>query len=277
MIHKHHDRRNSYPPSPKRKARRGTGKRIIWLLLVGGFVAFAISRSSVSTERTATAAGPVKMSRLSARSAQETAELNGIDGGASAGVAFLAAKDKNNVYVVSTTKSSRTFDENATKLSLRDIRSATAHTNKEKALADAVAQANAQLAEALRALDPPIKYLPNEETLKTDYLAASRTQYLEASEDDKEAWKQAGLEPNRVWAKIDVEVSESQLRQLRGKDRIIASAKWLGGAFLVILLGYGFLRLDALTKGHLTFPLAIGALASIAATVGAFIYMLRIG
>lgn len=277
MIHKHHDRRNSYPYPPKRRACRGIGSRIIWLLLIGGFAAIAISRTSVSTERVTTAAGPVKMARMNARNAQETAELNGIDGGASAGVAFLAAKDKNNIYVVSAVKSSRLPDENATKLSLRDIRSDTAHLSKEKALADAIAQANIQLAEALQALNPPIKYLPNDETAKADYLAVARTQYLEPSEDDKAAWKQAGVETNRVWAKVDIEVSESQLRQLRSKDRIIASAQWLGGAFLVILLGYGFLRLDAMTKGHLTFPLAIAALASFAVVAGVVIYMLRIG
>ena len=259
---------HDYRAATKRvRPTRGTGSRIFFVLLVGGLAAIAIGRSGVSTEKAISPAGPVKMARLSARSAQETAELNGIDGGAAAGMAFLAAKDKNNVFVVASVKPSRSIEATSSKVNIRDIRSSTAHTTKDKALADAVEQAKGEIAEALRSLDPPIQHVPTDETVKTDYLVTGRTQYLEASQEDQEAWKKAGLEPNRVWAKIDVEVSESQLRQLRGKDRLLGSAKWFGGSFLALLLGYGFLRLDAVTKGHLTFPLMAGLLASVIATV----------
>jgi len=249
------------PPKPRK---RTVGTRLFWLVFVVGCATLFVARTSVSTENTVTAPGPVKLSRLSPRSAQETAELNGIDAGATAGMAFLANKEKNTSYISTV---SRSTPANATKLSLRGIRSAVPHSSKEKALADAVTQAQSELAEALRSLDPPVRYTPNEETLKADYLIPGRTIYLEASAEDQEAWKQAGLEPNRVWAKIDLEVSEGQLRQLRGKDRLFGSAKWFGGAFAAILIAYGFLRFDAFTRGHLTLPLILAAIGGIVAVV----------
>jgi hypothetical protein len=201
---------------------------------------------------------------MNPRSVQETAELNGIDAGAAAGMAFIVNKEKNAGYVSTVT---RNVSPNATKFSLRGIRSSAPQLTKEKALADAISRAQGELAEALRSLDPPVRYTPNEEAVKAEYLVPTRTVYLEASAEDQEAWKQAGLEPNRVWAKVDLDVSESQLRQLRGKDRLFGSAKWFGGAFAAMLIAYGFLRFDAFTRGHLTLPLILAALGGIVAVV----------
>jgi len=263
--------RQDLPTSKPRS--RGTGSRILWLLMAVGFAAFLIARTNAHSESTATAAGPVKMARLNARNVQETAELNGIEGGAAAGMAYLAAKESKTIYV----STPRTIASNATKLNLRGIRSTLPHAGKEKALADAIAQAHVQLSEALLALDPPIQHLPSEETLRAEYLVPGRTVYLEASEEDQEAWKQAGLEPNRVWAKVEIEVSESQLRHLHGKDRLLGSAKWFAGAMIALLIGFGFLRLDALTKGHLTLALGIAALGVMVAAATIGIFWLRAG
>jgi hypothetical protein len=262
MLHKNYDPRNAYPV-PAKPRKRTAGSRAFWLVVVVGCATLFVARTGVSTADTVTAPGRVKLSGMNARSVQETAELNGIDAGAAAGMAFIVNKEKSSY----TSNASRNVPPNATKINLRGIRSSAPQVTKEKALADAITQAQGELAEALRSLDPPVRYTPNEETVKTEYLVPTRTIYLDISPEDKEALTQANLDPNRVWAKVDLDVSESQLRQLRGKDRLFGSAKWFGGAFAAMLIAYGFLRFDTYTRGHLTLPLILAAFGGILAIV----------
>jgi hypothetical protein len=253
------------PRSAPMPRKRAAGSRAFWLVVVIGCATLFAARTSISTENTVTAPGPVKLSRMSPRTVQEAAELNGVEAGAAAGMAFLAGKDKASGYV--STSTPRSIHPGATKLYLRDIRSSVPHSSKDKALADAVAQAQSQLAEALASLDPPIRFVPTADMVKAEYVVPVRTTYIDLNQEDREALEEAKIDSNRVYAKVDLEVSESQLRQLRGKDRLYGSAKWFGGAFLSMLIAYGFLRFDSFTRGHLTLPLVLAAVAGIVAVV----------
>ena len=87
--------------------------------------------------------------------------------------------------------------------------------------------------------------------------------------DIKTEWAAADLDPDRVWVELDVEVSPDQMRQLRADQRRMYAGLWFGLAFVAAVAGYGFLRLDALTKGYLTTALGIAAGGLVAAAVAA--------
>jgi hypothetical protein len=152
------------------------------------------------------------------------------------------------------------------------VRSHGAHTSKEQALNDAVIVAQEQIKEALKSLDPPVNVKPSWEKVRYQYLKPESVKEVQPSEADKDAWKAANLDTSRVWVDIDVEVSEDQVRELRADHRV-GTAGWVGAVgFLLVLALYGFLRLDAWTRGYLTTGLAVG----IAVAVGAAVVLLLV-
>ena len=56
---------------------------------------------------------------------------------------------------------------------------------------------------------------------------------------------------------MDVEISSEQLRSLRSESRLLNS-RYGQLAFVLVAALFGFFRLDALTKGYLTWVLGIG-------------------
>ena len=87
-----------------------------------------------------------------------------------------------------------------------------------------------------------------------------------AQEETKKAWAKEGLDDGRGWVEIDAKVSHDTLRKERAKGRTAEVGFWFGTAFLVLLGGYGFLRLDMWTKGYLT--LVLGLVVGAAAVGG---------
>lgn len=156
---------------------------------------------------------------------------------------------------------------------LAGLRSDAPHASKEEAVADLIAAAQLRLADQFAKLDPPLDVTPSPNLIRKEYLREDSVKRVDPSPEDVAAWRQADLDPNRFWVTADVEVTEEQVRQLRG-DRRLAAA---GPAFLLPLLLsaglYGFLRLDAWTKGHLTGWLVagVGGLVIAAATVAALL------
>ncbi len=239
--------------------------RVLTIMAVLGVVAIYVARSDIRPDHVIVAPGPVKIAKASPRSLQES-ELNGIEGGAKAGQAALANADRakpdraggGTVFIVAETTTDTTAavtkaDPLHPQAAIRivGVRSDKAYTNREDALRDARRAARQRLAEVLQSLDPPIQVLPSDEQIAGEYVAANSAKDVPPSPEIREAWKASNLEASRQWATVDIEVSESQLRNLRGKQRLIDLGWVLGGVFAVLGAGFGVLKLDALAKNYL--------------------------
>lgn len=277
-----HDRHYRDQKPEKPKGGRGQNLRFLVVLGIGLAAVLLISRVDTRPDRAVTAPGPVKLARLGNRSLHETSELNGIEGGAKVGQSALVQSNKakfgtaenpqgGNVFVTAPLVSNPSVEVTVTKtddqhpkaaIRIVGIRSEKAYTNREDAVQDAHRTARLRLAEVLQSLDPPIQVLPSDEQIASDYIAANSAKDVQASQEIKDAWKAGHLDPNRQWVTVDLEVSESQLRTLRGKQRLIELGWILGGIAGVLGLGYGALRADAAVKNYFTKSAAPAALAS---------------
>ena len=267
-----HDRRERDQRRPPEKSSRSKNLRFLALLGIGLGAALLILRVDTKSDRVVTSPGPVKLAKLNARTLQETSELNGIDGGAKAGRAVLAVAERTKpgedtragaVFIVAPFAETTSTDGSVTvakadpqhpqaAIRIVGVRSEKAYTRREESIDDARRVARQRLAEVLQSLDPPIRVLPSDAQIADDYIVANSAREIAASQDTKDAWKAGGVDPNRQWATIDLEVSESQLRTLRAKQRLI-DLGWILGAIAATLgLGYGALKLDALAKNYLT-------------------------
>lgn len=265
---RHRDARRTEP-----KPARSYNLRFLALLGIGLGAALLISRAGYKTDRAVTSPGPVKLAKMSPRSLQETSELNGIDGGAKAGQSALVNAIKLNgahqapqggtVTIVGPVAELPSPDSAVTvtkadpqhphaAIRIVGIRSDKAYTNRNHAIQDAQRVARQRLAEVLQSLDPPIRVLPSDEQIAADYVSPTSIKDVAPPQDVKELWKANNLETNRQWATVDIEVSESQLRTLRGKQRLIDLGWILGGVFGVLGLGFGALKLDSLAKNYFT-------------------------
>ena len=271
-----HDRRDRYREArrPEPKPARNYNLRFLALLGVGLGAALLISRAEIKSDRAVTSPGSVKLAKMSPRNLQETSELNGIDGGAKAGQSALVNAGKLSVGAhqapqggtvtivgvpavvplgdpsVSVTKADPQHPQAAIRIA--GIRSDKAYTNRNDAIQDAQRVARQRLAEVLESLDPPIRVLPSDEQIAADYVSPTSIKDVAPPPDVKELWKANNLETNRQWATVDIEVSESQLRTLRGKQRLIDLGWILGSVFGVLGLGFGALKLDSLAKNYFT-------------------------
>ena len=284
------------PARPEPRAGQSSSK-VLPILAVALLVGFAVALSGVRSNVKSISAPPAaqNMSRLTPAKLTDYATDNGVLGGARAALKALEVSAKAELTrvpqavpplapilpipplpPVSTERSVKMAlhlapDPAAAKprtaVRLTGVRSGEPHTNKETALADALLVAQGRLADQFAKLDPPLEATPSLNQIRTDYLRPESVAEVQATAGDREAWEKAGLDPRRFWVTADVEVSEDQIRQLRG-DRRLASAAPLFLFALVIVGGlYGFLRLDALTKGHLTGVLLLGYGGLMAAAV----------
>jgi hypothetical protein len=138
------------------------------------------------------------------------------------------------------------------------------HKTKEEALRDALQVAQLELMKEFQKLDPPVHAKPSLAAIRSEYLRKDGVHEVHASDAQQTEWQTAGVEKDRMWVKLDIEVSEEQVQRLRAGERV--NTAFQGGAvlFAVLLAAYGFFRLDAWTKGYLTSWLAIGAVALVA-------------
>jgi hypothetical protein len=268
----------------------GAGKRLLYILAVGVVVAAGVSVFRARSDRyVSPRPAPAKMAGMSPHRLQTYAADNGVLGGADAAQKALAAlppqgPDANRTVPVGVNLTQthdhghaavaaggrptpdRASDRPTPAIRLH-VRSDSPHPSRELAINDAVAVARVEIAEALRALDPPVAATPSWEKVRYQYLKPESVKEVQPSEADKAAWAEKGIDPNRVWAEIDVEVTEDQVRELRAEHRV-GAAGWVGAAAFVVMLAlYGFLRLDTWTKGYLTAALAAGIVAAAGAAV----------
>ncbi|MGL4420774.1 MAG: hypothetical protein ACRCZF_08940 [Gemmataceae bacterium] len=152
------------------------------------------------------------------------------------------------------------------------VKSDMPHSSEDAALSDAVEVAQLEVVRQLQKLDPPIGVKPSLPKVRSEYIKLDTKQVLQPTATDVETFKKSGLDPQRVWVEVDVELSTSQVQQLRRTERVTDTARAGGFLFAVILAIYGFLRLDAWTKGYLTGFLGLGAIGLV---IGAVIFFLR--
>ena len=263
----------------------GAGKRIFGILAVGAIAAVAVSLFTAgSRPRVTPAPVPEKMAGMSAKRLQAHASDNGIVAGASAAQNALASKDSKddptlnpNPTVPVSIKTPQTITPDpahagkanpALKLS---VRNATPEASREKAVNEALLVAQKQIVDHLRNLDPPIEETPSIETIRSEYLRSDKVAITQVTDKNLIAeWEAAKVESNRMYAHIDIEVSEDQIRKLRAGERL-ESAGWIAAlAFALVASLFGFLRVDGWTKGYLTTALAVAFAGAVGAAVVLF-------
>ncbi|MCZ2344058.1 MAG: hypothetical protein LC104_20030 [Bacteroidales bacterium] len=152
-------------------------------------------------------------------------------------------------------------------LVLKGIRSESPHLTRERALNDALLVAQKQLVERLRTSDAAITAVPPLWVIRDEYVRPESVVEIHPTPAIQEEWAAANLDAKRVWVELDLEVSPEQMRMLRAGQRRLYTGMWFGLIFVAIVAGYGFLRLDAMTKGYLTTVLGLAAGALVVAAV----------
>lgn len=275
------------PPKPSAPRCGKSSSKVLPILAAALLIGFVAALTGVQSNRGRSISAPPppqNMTRMSAARLTEYATDNGVVGGAKAALKALEQKAKAELVQPNATiqsvppatpptppppPSKTTSSDTVVNMSfhigpdlaaakpqpairLTGLKSGSPQTTKESALNDALLVAQARLVERFARLDPPLNATPSLELIREHYLIQDKVAEVRPTSTDREAWQKAGLDPDRFWVTVDVEVSENQVRQLRGDHRLASQAP----LFLLplILSGglYGFLRLDAWTKGHLT-------------------------
>ncbi len=130
-------------------------------------------------------------------------------------------------------------------------------SNETDAEEEAIVAAAEVISQRLRELDPPVHYRPNVEEVKNDYLRRSSRTVRPVTPQERTDLERLGIEPNRVYVEYEVSMSAEQLRELRTRQRLIDAFQIAPVLYGGLLIGYGFLRLDARTKGNRTRLLAV--------------------
>ena len=253
-------------------------KRIGWAVGACGIIALVVSMTTESGPKRSPA--PDRLDAMSAKRVTEYVADNGIVGAALAAERAVAARDgrPHEAFVpVSLIPSRVRPGTDASTLRFAGVRSRDAHLTTDAATTDAVEHAREVIANQLELLDPPVARRPSFETVRDKYVVPNSAVTVQPPDDLKADWAKAKLETNRVWVRVDVEVTAEQVRQLRGEERTIAVARLVLVLVLVLAGLAGFFRLDALTKGHLTGQLGIALAVLGAAGATAAVYFYRAG
>lgn len=236
------------PREPKKKDRH-----VVWVVVALVVAAVAVVR--ISDRPSAQPPRAVRpLASLRAKDLQEQAVEQAILGGARAGKEAIVAQRAAalNAQIGLTDAGDTLAPEPRLEKTDRGYRVLGAWSEKpyvlprdeEEAKADALAVARARLAQELRGLTPALEVIGEPRT-------------VEPSAEAKEKLAKQGLESGRRWVVVDVQTSDEAIRAERGKQRFGSIALWVGVAFLTLLTGYGFLRLDMWTKGYLTTSLVV--------------------
>lgn len=288
MAYRHHYHRHH-----SRSRCGGAGKRVLYILAVGVVVAAAVSMFRGGSDRyVSPPPAPARMSGMSASKLQDYAADRGIVGGAVAAEKALAARpthpdridDPNRAVPVSVAvprhpepvavagRPAVDLSPGKPKPVIKlQVKSDKPYPNKDMALNDALITAGGKIRDALRELNPPIENRPGWEKVKAEYLRPESVRYIEPTPEQKQAWAEQGEgridDVNRYWAEIDVEVTDEQVRELRSEGRVGTTGLVAAVGFVLVLALFGFLRLDAWTRGYLTGGLAVAVVAAAGAAV----------
>ena len=269
------DPRNNRPGSTKKSG--SIGKRVFHILVVGAVAAafIAMFNDSESRRGVTSPPEPERLDRMSHRRLTNHVADNGVIGGALAAEKKLAMitgdDDAPDVHVrpnitvnVSVPNRPKTVRASVNKpphptpaIRLTGLKSRTPQATPELAKEEVYQEAQKQLIDKLLTLDEPIRHVPSVSKIRDSYAQPDSMKVIQPTEEDKKLWVEANLDPDRVWVEMDVEISSEQLRSLRSESRLINS-RYGQLAFVLVAALFGFFRLDALTKGYLTWVLGIG-------------------
>jgi|YNPBryunderm2012_1023409.scaffolds.fasta_scaffold08653_3 hypothetical protein len=267
-MHRHFYRPDAVPPT---RPSVGTGKRILWILLVSCLAAGIISLFQQRKDRVYAPPRPEPMVRMSPERLQEYVSANVVVAAAAGGLQDLRQRTDSSEFAISGLDE---ITQPRGGIRLSRIRSERSHTSKDRALTDALLVAQQKLTEKLQALHSPLLNPPPLSKIREDYLIPDSVRVIEPPPEIKAEWEAANLEPNRIWVEVDVEIRPEQLRLLIANHRRMQAGLWFTLAFVSVVAGYGFLRLDALTKGYLTTMLGVAAVLLVIAAA-AVLAMLR--
>lgn len=265
-------------PRLTRAPSHSNGWKVLWVLGIGCAVAAA---AGLFAPRHASVVAPKPdrpLSRMKPRELQQYTAESAVARAAEAGQRVLVKE--RHILDAMTVPVSAEIDGRTTverkpgvAIQLIGVKSGSPHTDEKEALRDALEQAQEQLAIELQKLDQPISTVPSIAEIQRNYYKPDSRRPILPSPDNKQDWLDQGLGENRKWVAIDVEVSDSQLRTLRGQERLGEGGVLAGAAFAVIAALFGFFRLDAWTKGYLTTVLAVGAAATVGGAVAFLAWM----
>lgn len=251
--HEYHRQRDPRTHRDACAPKKGGGKMVFWLF-VGLGVAFLVSFRLADRPSAQPPRAVKPLASLSAKNLQEQAVEQAILGGARAGKEALVAERAAalNAQIGLTDTGDTLAPEPRLEKTDRGYRVLGAWSERpyvlprdeEEAKADALAVARGRLAQELGGLTPAMEVIGEPRT-------------VEPSEEAKATLAKQGLESSRKWVVVDVQTSDDAIRAERGKQRFGKIALWVGVAFLTLLTGYGFLRLDMWTKGYLTTSLVV--------------------
>jgi len=132
-------------------------------------------------------------------------------------------------------------------------------SNEADAEEEAIVAAAEVISQRLRELDPPVHYRPSVEEVKNEFLRRSSRSVRPVTPQERTDLERLGIEPNRVYVEYEVSMTAEQLRELRTRQRLIDALQIVPVLYGSLIIGYGFLRLDARTKGNRTRLLAVAA------------------
>ncbi len=132
--------------------------------------------------------------------------------------------------------------------------------NMAEAERDALKEAQKALTDKLGGLVIPV-----------EAISITRKDFETPPDEVIKLWQTKGIETDRGWVSINARVTSESIRDARAKSRIATVGLFGGGTFLVVLLGYLFLRIDNATKGYLTWVLGGALVAIIAGAVALFL------
>jgi hypothetical protein len=136
-----------------------------------------------------------------------------------------------------------------------------------------VEQAQNLIERKLHELDPPVDYRPPVAVVRNEYLKRDSKLVRLPTENEKNAIAQAGYASDRQYVEYTIEVTESQVRELRTRARVVDALRGLGVLAAVSLAGFFFLRLDEWSKGYLTSWLALAAAALGGGIIAAVVFV----
>ena len=259
-------RRGYAPPQPHfRKPRVASGVWVVVALAVTGLVGSWMLPRPAEAVTDADPLPPQKpLASLKAKDAQRQVALYGIEGGAKAQVAAASAVEPFDGSEENRVKPRVTLSPDRTEVVVKGVLSGNFHPHPAKnELADEDVRTEVRrllvaqkLVPAKAGPDWPVEITARREVPPT---SEQKAKWLG---DDS---LRDGAE-DRGWLNADARVSLDALRVETANAHTAKAGFWFGTAFLVLLAGYGFLRLDMWTKGYLT--LVLGLVVGAAAVGG---------
>jgi hypothetical protein len=152
------------------------------------------------------------------------------------------------------------------------VASSKVYESESEAEDDVLRVAQYTIEQRMAELDPPVKYRPSENEIKSEFIRKDSRTTRQPSEQQKEYYANNGLSTKWYSVEYDIEVTADQIRELRTKDRITNAFRVIAGLAFIALSCFLFLRADEWTKGYLTRWLACGAVALVGgATIALFL------